>query len=414
MIEVEKPRVLVIQNGARHNYALPAAFAEAGLLEALYTDICAGRGIGRIAPFIAQMPLPPSIRDAANKISKRVPPKSVLSRTSTTDIETLFYELELKKSKDDSERQNALLAHAFCQGRSFSRRGLGKTTHLFNILGEGGKINYDAKSCGIPIYSDIIIALSTRRIVHEEYLAFPDWGPPPPPPTSNQSNKFDGAEHLLTTTDHFVCPSAFVAQDLIENWSVPAEQIAVVPYALNDAWFSMEPSPKQGRILFVGSADRRKGIHYLAEAARQLRDSGKNYNFRIAGGVATEVSQHPKAKALHFLGRIPRDQIKTEYAEADIFVLPSLAEGSATVIYEAMAAGLPVVTTPTAGSVITNGVDGLIVPPRNVDALAAAIERVVEDRRLRNRLSQEAKKRIKKYTWSEYSQKLRGLVGIHE
>ena len=80
-----------------------------------------------------------------------------------------------------------------------------------------------------------------------------------------------------------------------------------------------------------------------------------------------------------------------EMARADIFCLPSLAEGSATSIFEAMANGLPVVTTLSSGSVVADGVEGFIVAERDGAAIADAVERIVGDRVLRDRMSQESR-----------------------
>ena len=76
------------------------------------------------------------------------------------------------------------------------------------------------------------------------------------------------------------------------------------------------------------------------------------------------------------VGPVPRDAMPGQLAWADVLVLPTLSEGS-NVVYEGMAAGLAVVTTPNAGSIIQHGVDGLIVPPRDPHALADAIAALV-------------------------------------
>ena len=66
-------------------------------------------------------------------------------------------------------------------------------------------------------------------------------------------------------------------------------------------------------------------------------------------------------------------------AAADVFVFPSLFEGSAVVTYEALACGLPSVVTPNAGSVVRDGLEGFVVPPRDVEALAARMEQLGDD-----------------------------------
>src|SRR5258705_10201873 len=97
-----------------------------------------------------------------------------------------------------------------------------------------------------------------------------------------------------------------------------------------------------GTVLFAGTADLRKGIHYLAMAAEELKCRGRSYESRIAGNVTPKIAQRQECRQLTFLGRVPRDQMQNEFARADILVLPSLAEGSAEVTYEALAAGIPV------------------------------------------------------------------------
>jgi glycosyltransferase involved in cell wall biosynthesis len=86
-------------------------------------------------------------------------------------------------------------------------------------------------------------------------------------------------------------------------------------------------------------------------------------------------------------------------------VLPSLAEGSATVTYEALATGIPVITTAASGSVVRDGIDGFIVEERNAEALAAAIEVLVENRELRSSMSASAKRRVKQFSWEAYGER---------
>jgi glycosyltransferase involved in cell wall biosynthesis len=76
---------------------------------------------------------------------------------------------------------------------------------------------------------------------------------------------------------------------------------------------------------------------------------------------------------------VTRQEVRRHYQWADVFVFPSLCEGSAMVTYEALAAGLPVITTPNAGSVVRDGVDGFIVPIRDAEAIAAKLDLLARD-----------------------------------
>ncbi len=89
-------------------------------------------------------------------------------------------------------------------------------------------------------------------------------------------------------------------------------------------------------------------------------------------------------------------------------MLPSLAEGSAEVTYEALAAGIPTITTPAAGSIVRDGVDGRIIPERDSNALAAAILEIVEDRKKRERMSHAARERAREFTLEKYGERLVG------
>jgi glycosyltransferase involved in cell wall biosynthesis len=401
-----RPSVLVIHSGARHNYALPAAFAEAGMLERFYTDVCAGRGIGRAAEAARGIPMPKWLAAGRDRLVGRRPPAQVLERTSTDDLEALRYEAESRWAKDDVGRFRALHRHHRRRDRRMVRKGLGRATHVFNVMGEGGDLLDVARSRGLKVLTDIVIALSFDRILRREYEAFPDWGPVPVDRQAATGEGRHPAEHLLRTTNVFVCPSRFVADDLVANWGVDRMATRIVPYAISDAWFSLTPRPAPGRVLFVGSADRRKGIQYLAMAADRLRGQGRRYEFRVAGEVAAEVRDKPVCRTLSFLGRVPRARIADEFATADVLVLPTLAEGSASVTYEALAAGVPVITTHAAGSVMRHDVDGLIVPERDPDALATAIEDIVEDRGRRDDMAAAARAHATDYSWRRYRERL--------
>jgi glycosyltransferase involved in cell wall biosynthesis len=126
--------------------------------------------------------------------------------------------------------------------------------------------------------------------------------------------------------------------------------------------------------------------------------------------VTRRVAQQPLCRNLVFLGRVPRERIHEEFAAADVFVLPSLAEGSAEATYEALAAGVPVVTTPAAGSVVRNGIEGRLVAERDPFALADAIAEIVEDRDKRDRMSVAARERARDYTWERYGERLVGAL----
>ncbi|NET53986.1 MAG: glycosyltransferase family 4 protein, partial [Merismopedia sp. SIO2A8] len=123
------------------------------------------------------------------------------------------------------------------------------------------------------------------------------------------------------------------------------------------------------RILFAGSVGLRKGIPYLLQALRLLK--GKiPFTCKVAGSIDIKLQRVKEySDVCNFLGRVPRSQMADLYTWADVFVLPSICEGSAMVIYEALNWGLPVITTYNSGSIVRDGIDGFIVPIRDAAAI---------------------------------------------
>jgi glycosyltransferase involved in cell wall biosynthesis len=387
--------------GAQRNYAVPAAFEQFGMLEALYTDLCGTRGFGRIASHLARLPVP--MRGKLAALAARLPPPAVAQKTRTFDCIGLQIEADRQIAKGRFQHS---LARAL--GANMIRAGFERATHIYSIMGEGDILLVEAKNRGIRIVCEVCIALSTAGIVRAEGQAFPGWGELPSYASDPRSAHIPD-EIMLKTSDVLMCPSEFVRDDLVGKYGISPDKTVLVPYPVETRWLDLDNLPEPGRILFAGTAELRKGIHYLAMAADRLAVR-RRYRFRVAGHAAPEVTSKPVCRGLEFLGRVPRTEVHREFTAADLFVLPSLAEGSAFVIYEALGAGLPVVTTRAAGSVVRDGIDGLIVPERNPDALAAAIEAIVEDRPLRARMAAAARERAREFAVDKFAERLVGSL----
>jgi glycosyltransferase involved in cell wall biosynthesis len=401
------PRFIVAQIGARHGYAVPAILEEAGLLERFYTDICGDIGWGRQ---IAQARFVPGLRSSLSRLAGRRLPRAVRGRTRTFGWPTCRHALRARRTQSDAAaafREHLRFSDAL--GRAMARAGYGSATHIYSMLGECAPFLVEGHSRGLKVVSDVYISLSAGRLLAQERRDFPGWEPEVPDLAAIRREAL--REHvLLTRSHHFICPSPAVQDDLITNFGVSRDRTSLVPYGVHPRWLALEARPARGRVLFVGEANLRKGIHYLALAAEHLRSRGQVYEFRVAGGVTRSVMQQPLCRNLDFLGRIAREAIHEEFAAADVLVLPSLAEGSAGVTYEALATGVPVVTTPAAGSVVRDGIDGRLVPERDPAALADAIADIVEDRDKRARMSIAARQRARDYTWERYRERLVGAL----
>ena len=153
--------------------------------------------------------------------------------------------------------------------------------------------------------------------------------------------------------------------------------------------------------LFAGGITQRKGIKYLLEAWRRVRRPG--WRLQLLGALPRDPGPLvPYLDEVEPLGRIGHAEMPARMAAADVFVFPSLFEGSAVVTYEALACGLPSVVTPGAGSVVRDGVDGFVVPPADVEALAERMERLGADPALRESMAVAARLRAEAFDWPRY------------
>jgi len=132
------------------------------------------------------------------------------------------------------------------------------------------------------------------------------------------------------------------------------------------------------RVLFLGQVILRKGIQYLIEAAKLLKDEPIHFDVVGSIGISDDaVASAPSNMTFH--GPVSRDRTEEFYRSADLFVLPTLSDGFALTQLEAMAHGLPVIATPNCGEVVSDGVDGLIVQASDSNALAEAFQLVIQD-----------------------------------
>jgi glycosyltransferase involved in cell wall biosynthesis len=206
--------------------------------------------------------------------------------------------------------------------------------------------------------------------------------------------------------DYICVPSHFAFQSMVAE-GIPEGCLYCLPYGVDAHRFTPAmPSPDVFRLLFVGQVSLRKGVPYLLQAWRKLRLP--KAELWLAGRItpdARKIADFYRADgSIRFLGHV-RD-VPPLYGKASAFVLPSIEEGSALVTYEAMAAGLPVICTPNTGAVARNGIEGIEVPIRDTEALAAAIERLYAHPDLRMGMGSAGRRRAEEFTWEAAANRL--------
>lgn len=167
-------------------------------------------------------------------------------------------------------------------------------------------------------------------------------------------------------------------------------------------------------IIYVGRFRPEKGIQYLIQAMDIIRQKEANARL-ILGGEGPEeenlkrlVEQANLGNCINFIGQIPNEKVHEYMAAADVFVLPSLSEGFPIVSLEAMASGLPIVTTKVRGlpEIVKDGENGFLVEPKNPEQIAEKVLLLLEDEELRKRISENNRARAKEYSWESVIDRL--------
>ncbi len=265
-----------------------------------------------------------------------------------------------------------------------------------------------AKQQGILCLYDLPIVFypTSRNIQVEEAERFPKLAPALDA-TQEPAWKLERKEQEIQLADHIFVPSSFVQNSLLEAGAKP-DNISVIPFGAPIDYFHPQPKPdKLFRALFVGRVGPRKGVHYLLQAWQEL-------NLPEAELLLVGINEFPEGwldqytKGIHHISSVPHASLNRYYSSANVLVLPSLVEGLALVQLEAMACGIPLITTPNAGGsdIVTDGVEGFVIPVRDVEALKEKLEWCYTHPEELAQMGQAARHKAEQLTWQQYRQQL--------
>jgi glycosyltransferase involved in cell wall biosynthesis len=219
----------------------------------------------------------------------------------------------------------------------------------------------------------------------------------------------------LERCDYLLVPSRFVCDSFTER-GFDVSRIAVLPYGVDLQRFQpdedaqdIESRRATFRVICVGGISVHKGQVYLLEAWKKL--GLRNAELLLVGPITVRMRKVLRQYdgLFRHIPFVPNDEIRHEYARSSVFVLPSLQDGCSLVCAEAMACGLPVITTVNNGAadIVTHGKDGFVVPIRSPDAIAEYIEMLYRDDTLRQAMSEAAlAKARKELGWDRYARRL--------
>lgn len=207
-------------------------------------------------------------------------------------------------------------------------------------------------------------------------------------------------------------PSHFVARQLAAV-GIPANRLAVEPYGVDLSGFHPASEPRRPsqthihRCLFAGQISFRKGVGVLVEAARRLR--GRPVEFHLVGPMVSPEVMRGIPENVHWRGARVQEGVAEVMRQADFFVLPSVEDAFGLVTLEAMASGLPVIVSDHVGAseLITDRKEGFIAPAGDSEALARAIDELLDNEELRVAMSLAARARVEEgCSWEEYGDRV--------
>lgn len=278
---------------------------------------------------------------------------------------------------------------------------------------DGAALSFEAaKKQGILCFYDLPILYykMSHSIQADEAERFPELAISMKA-TDEPDWKIERKQKEIQLADHIFVASSITRHSLVAE-GIDTNKITVVPYGAPVDYF--RPGSKADNIfraLFVGHLGGRKGVHYLLSAWKDLKLP--NSELMLVGPnllPAQWLSQYES----HFthIPPVPHSTLNRYFTHASVFVFPSLVEGFGLVLLEAMACGIPVITTPnTAGpDIITDGVEGFIVPIRDVDALKQKLEWCYTHPDELLQMGIAARLRAEQLTWKRYREQLSSQV----
>lgn len=288
--------------------------------------------------------------------------------------------------------------------RSIDKKAATRLTRLFDVPGTtiDGVYCYEdgaletfrmAKKMGLRTFYDLptIYWRAAREMAQEESDYAPEWADTLLVLKDN-GDKLACKDEELALADHVIVASKFSANSLSSAGVIKREPI-IIPYGCEvpvntapdgEVIFNEEDIPTNTgplKVLFIGQLTQRKGISYLFNAVEMLKG---DVELTLVGKKSVNNCRalNNALSAYHRIPSLPHDQLLEFMRDFDVLVFPSLYEGFGLVITEALSMGLPVITTPNtcAPDIITDGVEGFIVPIRSSEAIANKLSTLHEDR----------------------------------
>lgn len=291
---------------------------------------------------------------------------------------------------------------------------LSKTQQINAVYAyEDGALNTfaQAKNLGLKCIYDLPIAYweTGRALMLEEMERLPLWASTLGGGVTDSKQKLDCKVREMEHADMIVVPSQFV-KDSLPKWAL-GKKIVMAPFGTPSTIDEIEKSDEKNkarfkkplRVLFVGSMGQRKGLGDLFNAIKMINPN--DIELVVMGSILAPLNFYKKELSNFIFepGR-PHKQVLELMDSCDVFCLPSIVEGRALVMQEAMSKGLPLIITRNTGGedLIIEGETGFLVPIRSPEAIAEKLTWFLENRSKIPAMGKRAKEHAARYSWENY------------
>ncbi len=223
-------------------------------------------------------------------------------------------------------------------------------------------------------------------------------------------------QRVMPRLDAMIVPSYAVKHDLVQLCGADEERITVIPHGVDETFFEATPAEREVArnqyglpdryILFVGSVEPRKNLLTLLEAFSSLPEKTQRENPLVivgATGWKNESIQRAIAKNgnVRLIGYVSRELLPAVYEGCSLFAFPSHYEGFGMPVLEAMAAGVPIITSNVSALPEVLGDTGIVVDPDDPSSMAEAIESILQDPQTAALMGSAARQRARRFTWEK-------------
>ncbi|MCC8408162.1 glycosyltransferase family 4 protein [Mucilaginibacter sp. UR6-1] len=397
--------VLSHPTGNRNVRAVIASLAKAGMLSAFNTTLATHQDSAWLKL------LPAKVRAELMRRSFQVPTGSLYTRPALELVRMTLPRLGINSYTEhekgwasidavyrDLDKATAKRLRSFAKSKSVNAVYAYEDGALFTFK--------EARRLGLKCIYDLPIAYweTAQKLLNEEALRMPEWAVTLGGGINDSEAKLERKTRELELADVVVGPGSFVMNSLPE-WA-KEKQIIVSPFGspkVGEVKNTTKNTDAPLRVLFAGSMGQRKGLGDLFKAIKLL--DTKKVEFVVMGSLLAPMDFYREQldDFTYEPGR-SHDQVLELMRSCDVFCLPSIVEGRALVMQEAMSQGLPIIITPNTGGadLVDEGETGFLVDIRSPEAIAQKIAWFADNREMLPKMSKAAQIKAAGYTWENY------------